>query len=142
MFLTKHQKFMEQAKICSFSSNYAKYKIGCVIVLKCGKRYFGFNQQKSHPLQSKFSIVKTRKGVAKAINSFLHAEMHAITIALRYHSLDEIENASVYVYRVDLNGNHAMCRPCLSCMAAIKHYNISNIFYTTNDSQLCHEKIS
>ena len=141
--MNRHRKLLDEARVCSLLSTYEKYKIGSVLLLKSGKRFFGHNQPKSHPLQSKFSIVKKRLGVAKKRNSFLHAEMHAIATALRHSSIEDLKGASIYVFRTPLDKReHAMCRPCVSCMAAIKHFGIKNVYYTSDDSDFVHEVLS
>jgi tRNA(Arg) A34 adenosine deaminase TadA len=141
--MNRHEKHFQEANLCSKVSPYHRYKIGSVLVLKSGKKYYGFNQGKSHPLQEKFSAIKKRKKLAKAKNSFLHAEMHAIISALRDCRRDELEGASIYVYRTPNNKKpFAMCRPCLSCLAAIKYYKIEHIYYTTDESDFVYERMT
>lgn len=52
----------------------------------------------------------------------------------------DFSKVKLYVYRQDLKGNLAMCRPCCACMKAIKDLGIKNIYYTTNDGYI-HEVI-
>ncbi len=138
--MSRHEKYMQEAKICSYSSSYHQYKIGCVLVLKNGKRYFGFNHDKSHPLQKKFNANSSLRRKRK--NSFIHAEMHAIVSCLRFHDKKEIENSSIYIYRTPNDKREfANCRPCDACMSAIKHFKISNIYYTSDDSNFVHERM-
>ena len=141
--MNRHEKCFQEAKLCSMISPYHRYKIGSVLVLKSGKKYYGFNQDKSHPLQEKFSALKKRKKIAKARNSFLHAEMHAIISSLRDCKREDLEGATIYVYRTPNNKKQfAMCRPCLSCLTAIKHYKIEHIYYTTDESDFVYERMS
>jgi tRNA(Arg) A34 adenosine deaminase TadA len=141
--MNKHEKLLEEAKICSLLSPYHKYKIGAVLVLTNGKKYYGYNHGKSHPLQEKFSALKKRKKIAKIMNSFIHAEMHTIIQSLRKtRNKSSLEDAIIYIYRTPNNSKEfAMCRPCISCLSALKHYKVKEMYYTTDDSKFVYEKI-
>lgn len=141
--MNKHEKILEEAKICSTLSPYHKYKIGSVLVLSNGKKYYGFNHGKSHPLQEKFSAIKKRTNCAKKNNSYIHAEMHVIIQALRKtKNKSELEGSTIYVFRTPNNDKEfAMCRPCIACLSAIKFFKIKQMYYTTDDSRFVYEKI-
>jgi len=91
----------------------------------------GWNQAKSHPLQNKFP--------KQAGYVHLHAEIHAITCALKRFSEDELRAAKttlmvVRTKRKDHRRNSSWVRgiakPCNGCAAAIAHYRIKNVVWS------------
>ena len=82
---------------------------------------------KSHPRQKELN--KYRFDDTDVCKHHIHAELNAI---LHAHFC-ELEDASIFVYREDKNGNLANCRPCKACMQAIKTAGITVIYYTTPD---------
>ena len=80
----------------------------------------GVNQMKSHPLQAKF-------GRKDAI--YIHAEIDAIRNALRRVSVDELQDAVLYVVR-SKRSKPRMSRPCDGCMRAIVHFGIQTVYWT------------
>lgn len=138
---------MNEAKICSKLSPYHRYKIGSVLHLKNGKKYYAYNCDKSHPLQGIFSNLQHHLEPSKRkkvqINNYLHAEIYAITLALRENSYKDLHNSTIYVYRTPNNGNEfAMCRPCSTCYSALRYFKISKMFYTSNESDFVMENVT
>lgn len=102
------------------TSTHDRYKIGSVVTLRSGQSYMGYNQAKSHPLQRRFDVYGTEK---------LHAEVHALSVALRYHGALDLRGSVVYVARV----GGGICRPCASCMRALRHFGVGKVHYMTGD---------
>lgn len=113
-----NKRAMREAETLALSSTHPRARIGAVLVLRSGHRYFGFNQVKTHPLQKRFERGRPRNG--------LHAEVHALSVALRHHPPGEMLGATLYVAR----RGGLMCKPCESCSAALEYYGVSTIFYT------------
>jgi len=57
----------------------------------------------------------------------LHAELGVILGIDR----NITEGATVYVVRIDTDGEFAMSEPCSMCRAALEHVGIRKVFYTT-----------
>lgn len=112
----------KEAMHIAHTSTHDRYKIGAVITLRSGHSYLGFNQAKSHPLQRKFDVYGTG-------HAHLHAEIHALSVALRFHGTLDLRGASIYVARV----GGGICRPCASCMKALSHFGVSVVHYTDGD---------
>lgn len=99
----------------------------------------GYNTNKTNPLQYNYNHYRDLEWNNVEPKAKLHAEM---TCILKIMHLDiDFSKVKLYVFRQDLNGNLAMCRPCRACMKAIKDLGIKNIYYTTND-RYSHEVIS
>lgn len=116
-----------KAREASFKSTHDRVRIGAVIakgrkIVACGA-----NIARSHPLQGTISArVNLRVGRA-----YLHAEIAAIIRAMKSLSVRR-KSFVMYVYREDLNGELAMCKPCRACELAIRESGIiDTVVYTT-----------
>lgn len=104
-------------------------KMSAAIVLKGDFVSFGFNTNKTHPLQKRFA------GEDKI---FLHAEMDAIWRAIRRISYKQLTRATLYVCRMKydsldhekINARWGMSKPCGACQRAIVSYGIKKVLYT------------
>lgn len=74
---------------------------------------------------------------AKSVNlpkkEFIHAEIMALS-KIPYTLRNKAH--SITVYRFDNHGKPALACPCPICKAAIEHFGIKNVYYTTPDSDL------
>jgi len=89
---------------------------------------FGQNQQKSHPLQSKFS--KNPEAI------YLHAEIDAIKNALKEIDSSLLEKSTLYVARTKKDGSEGISKPCKGCRRAIEAFGISRVVYTTEEENI------
>lgn len=113
---------------CSTWSEEPREQVGSVIVLRNEVIATGYNRRKTNPLQYYFANMVGRP---QAI--YPHAEiaaLHRVKQANCYQN--DFHLMKIYVYRETKHGI-AMARPCEICMAAIKHFGLKHIFYTTND---------
>lgn len=113
------------AKEISKLSNITKYDIGAVLITKKFEVIgVGTNGNKTHPEQAKFAA---KVGLPE--KQFLHAEFQCIVNA-KHRSL---HGARIVVYREFRDGRPALARPCPICIAALKHYGINIVHYSTPD---------
>ena len=97
-----------------------RYKVGCLLITNdC--TYDGWSMYKTHPLQKEYNTNKNKL--------FLHAEMHALTKALKGQSS---LNRAV-VARVLKDGSYADSSPCDACMLALVEAGIKEIVYYRTD---------
>ena len=129
-------RYFEIAKNISLSSTYPKIKIGAIVVIKKHIISFGVNSTKSHPIQKIYNKFRFDE-MNRYSNHSLHAEVHAL---VSVPNNVDLSDANIYIYRQNMNGKLAMCRPCCSCMKMIKDYGIKKIYYTTEDGY-CEEWI-
>ena len=126
MISKKQRKLFGLAQAASKLSDYARIKIGAVIVKNGDVVSVGFNREKTHPIQKKYNVYR---GFSNGPKDFIHAEMAAI---IKARHLD-LRGASIYVSRKAVNGGMAICRPCPACMRAIIKHGIRKVFYTTSE---------
>lgn len=128
-FTKRDYYYFKKAKKYAENSTFDRVHIGCVVVYHNTILAYGYNENKTDTAQYKFN--RYRKMVAtksKPINHFIHAEIKALK-KIRYLDID-FEKVKIYIYRADLNGKLAMCKPCEACSKYIKELGIKNIYYT------------
>ena len=106
-------------------SDMPKHKIGAILVYRKSIIATGYNKKKSHPLQYRYNRFREEH---KRHGIFVHAEIDCIG-KLRYIPKGSI----LFIGRMDMNGNPAMCRPCEACLRLIMLHNISEIVYNTSN---------
>jgi deoxycytidylate deaminase len=104
-----------------------KPRVGCVIVKKRKVISLSCNLTKSHPLQKKLTILRFDDEFLDKCKSEQHAEFAAI---ISIKNKDILKGASIYIARLDSEGNTLPGFPCPACYHLITKYGIKNIFYT------------
>ena len=104
--------FFRRARLESVYSDMRRSRHGAVISKGGSVIAVGYNQRKSHPLTSSYT---------------LHAEVAAI-ISRRF--CDALDGCTIWVYRATKDGKPAMSKPCRNCMRVIHAAGISKIYYT------------
>lgn len=138
-------KYFKLAKNASEMSDYNRKNIhiGAVLVYKKNIIATGWNTNKTSPIQYKYNKYREencenyRQYSADDHPSCIHAEMKTL-IDTRDMDIDW-KKVSIYVYR-DSHGDLRNCRPCPSCMKALKDRGIKLIHYTTEDG-FCREEL-
>ncbi len=128
--------YFNKAKEIAEKSNFKRVHIGCVVVYHNTILAYGCNEDKTDTIQYEYNAYREmipNKG--KPINHFVHAEIKALK-KIRYLDID-FDKVKIYIYRADLNGQMAMCRPCEACMNYIKKLGIKSIYYTTPNGYVC-----
>ena len=127
-------KFITKALELSTMSDFHNVKIGCIAVYHKNIIGVGLNKPKTSSMQSYFNHISGRiktfrinKG--QPINEFVHAEIDCLKM-IRYMDID-FSKVTLYIARLDMNGNVAMCKPCIACQTAIKTLGIQDVYYTT-----------
>lgn len=91
---------------------------------------FGTNSNKTHPMQARYG--KNDKSI------FLHAEISAIKNALRYISIEELAECTLYVCRVKFQSSYrnsmqfGLAKPCPGCEHCIDSFGIQKVYHTTD----------
>jgi deoxycytidylate deaminase len=122
----KSKKYFDAAEVASMTSQH-RCQIGAVLVYK-NKIISAANNEseKTHPLQYKYNQVSKRLPNFRA--GRIHAELAAI---IRVRDKEILKKSVMYIFRRNRDGKIGMCRPCATCMEAIKDYGIEQIYYTT-----------
>ena len=119
---TQKQRYVDIAKAVAGESTYPSFRHGAVLVngnavinKSCNK--YGY---------SRFAARFRRRDEGMAT---VHAELGSILNVDRAKT----EGATVYVVRINNQGETLMSRPCNMCAAAMKHCGIKKVIYSTNE---------
>lgn len=119
--------YFDKASQVAEISDFAKINIGCVAVYQGTIIGVGFNTNKTHPMQKKYNRYRNGENFIPK----LHEEINCLN-SIRYLDIN-FSKVKLYIYRKRKSAKYGMCRPCPSCMAAIKDLGIKHIYYTTDD---------
>ena len=131
---TRHVKYINiLSRVCADIANpvNGSVRLSACVVYKNDIVSFGIAEKKTHPFQARFG--KNKDAI------FLHAETSAIKNALKYLSLEELENSSLYICRVKFLDSRrkklvfGMSKPCPGCHRCIETFNIQNVIYTLDN---------
>lgn len=126
--MTKRQlSYFKQAKDASYQSDFPRVHIGAVVVNKHKVISKGCNSAtRTHRIQAELN----KKRFSEDSVGMLHAEVAAL---LSVVNKVDLTGATIYVYRENMLGDIAMCRPCKGCMSFIRACGIKKIYYTTSE---------
>lgn len=130
-FSKQQMRFFEKAAEIANESQFDRYHLGCIAVLKNKIIASSPNKLKTHPLQAKFDLLRefNCRSDPKNMHS-LHAEIACLN-ALRYQDIN-YKDLELYIVRVRRDGNLGLARPCVACSQFIKDLGIRHVFYSTN----------
>jgi len=125
--MTRMEKYAEQLfMMASDNDPVGNSRIAAAVLFRNKIVSYGFNKQRSHPLQKRF-----RKNT-EAI--YLHAEIDAIKNSLRRITVDDLTSATLLIVRSKFNSNGGMmmglAKPCCGCAKCIAHFNIKRVIYS------------
>ena len=135
MLTKSDMNYFKKASKVAEISDFDKINIGCIAVYQGTIIGVGFNTNKTHPIQKKYNRYRNGEDFIPK----LHAEINCLN-SIRHLDIN-FTKVKLYIYRKRKTAKYGMCRPCPSCMAAIKDLGIKNIYYTTNDGYV-YERIN
>jgi hypothetical protein len=84
----------------------------------------GWNKKRTHPKIAKHPYHDGCVGT--------HAELDVILKS----GLDNLDDHSMIVLRVDRKGRLANSKPCTGCLSLLKSYNLSEVFYSDTEGKI------
>ncbi len=120
----KTQKYFNYAHQAALKSSYGKIRHGAVLVKGGSVLSYGFNKDKFSSFAKKFRC--EHMGPATS-----HAEIDCLLGIPRKKTV----GATIYVVRINQDGQLRLSKPCPMCHAALKHCGIKKVVYSTNDGQ-------
>lgn len=128
--------YFDKASKVAEISDFAKVNIGCIAVYQGTIIGVGFNTNKTHPMQKKYNRYRNGENFIPK----LHAEINCLN-SIRYLDIN-FSKVKLYIYRKRKSAKYGMCRPCSSCLAAIKDLGIKHIYYTTDEGFVYERMVS
>lgn len=106
-------KFFNVAKRFVGLGEHHQHKVSAVLVNGNRIISWGYNREKTH-----------------SCSPHPYKAIHAEFDAIRRANPNEVQGATIYVYRQQRDGTPAMARPCSSCMSLIKSVGIKKVCYS------------
>ena len=134
MILTRDYKIMQFVKHLAIDNPGVnnRMKLAAAVVIKRDIISVGVNVMRSHPIQKKFG--------KNDASIYLHAEINAIINSLNHVDKEDLNRASLYVFRVKKDSNDpkrkhwvdGLSCPCEGCMSAIDAFKIKRVIHSTD----------
>lgn len=121
----REEKFFDVAKSVAKTSDFHKGKVGCCVVCKNVILSVASNTEKTHPLQRKYN--KFRNFNIDESPARMHSEIRALIPLINKNI--KWKNVEIYIYRILMNGNPAISKPCPTCIRFINDLGIRTVFY-------------
>ena len=122
----KTQRTLELAKRVASNSTYGKLKHGAVLIKGGNVVNVAFNKSNFTSFGNRFRNNYTC-GHATA-----HAEIGAILGVPR----TKTEGATIYVVRINRNGQYRMSKPCPMCESVLKFVGVKKVVYTADGNNI------
>lgn len=118
--MSRHDRFFQAAILAASKSSF-RHRLGCVIT------------KGNAIIESGTNAVNRHQGIVKT-DSFagsLHAELDALSKAIRNGKAKQLVGASLYVVRLMKNNiDKGLALPCKSCYDVIRKQGIKRIYYS------------
>lgn len=131
-FSKKQLKFFEKAAEVACDSDFDRYHLGCIAVLKNKIVAASPNRLKTHTLQAEYDKYRDFNNIRsdpKNMHS-LHAEIACLNM-LKYQNINYMD-LELYIVRLRRDRDYGLARPCAACSQYIKNLGIRKLFYTSN----------
>ena len=122
MLSNRESSFLSVARYIAGKSA-SRQKHGAVVVKSGRVLGTGFNKDKNHPMSVSPEHIKT------------HCSRHAEVEAIRDANF-AVEGATLYVARVNRQGQDRNSKPCIYCQAVIESTKIKKVIYTESETNV------
>ncbi len=121
----KNKRYIEFAKRVAEQSDYGKFRHGAVLVKGSSVRNISCNKHRHCSFGARFR----KEGHGEAT---LHAELGAILGIER----STTQGSTVYVARINKEGEARISKPCPMCEAAMRHVGVRRVYYTNEQGKI------
>ena len=121
----KNKRYIEFAKRVAEQSQYGKFRHGAVLVKGNSVRSVSCNKHRHCSFGARFR----KEGFGEAT---LHAELGAILGMDR----STTQGSTVYVARINKEGEARISKPCPMCEAAMRHVGVRRVYYTNEHGKI------
>ena len=121
----KNKRYIEFAKRVAEQSSYGKFRHGAVLVKGNSVRSISCNKHRHCSFGARFR----KEGYGEAT---LHAELGAILGMDR----STTQGSTVYVARINKEGEARISKPCPMCEAAMRHVGVRRVYYTNEHGKI------
>ena len=121
----KIKRYLSLAQNAASCSNYGKIRHGAVLVRGGSVISIAYNKDKFSSFGERFRA----QGVGPATH---HAELSCVS------GIDKSKTsgASIFVVRLNRNGELRLSKPCPMCHDVLKHAGVKKVYYSTSDGSI------
>ena len=133
-FSKQQLKFFDKAAEIAAESDFDRYHVGCIAVLKNRILAASSNKLKTHPKQAEYDRYRDFNNLRsdpKNMHS-LHAEIACLSMIKEQNV--NFRDIELYIIRLRRDRDYGLARPCAACMNFIMNKGIRKIYYSTNVS--------
>lgn len=133
-FSKQQLKFFDKAAEIAAESDFDRYHVGCIAVLKNRILAASSNKLKTHPKQAEYDRYRDFNNLRsdpKNMHS-LHAEIACLSMIKEQNV--NFRDIELYIIRLRRDRDYGLARPCAACMNFIMNKGIRKIYYSTNIS--------
>ena len=107
-----------------------RVKVGCAAYIGDKLIATGCSQNKTHPMQQKFNVLREFDRNGQCCLDKIHAEMKVLT---KLRTMDiRMSDVTIYVVRICKARPFGLARPCRACLVALSNAGIRDVRYTTD----------
>ena len=121
----KQRRYISFAKKVAEQSDYGKFRHGAILVKGSSIRNVSCNKHRHCHFGKRFR--ESHTGTAT-----LHAELGAILGMSRCAA----QGSTVYVARINREGEARISKPCPMCEAAMRHVGVRRVYYTNEHGKI------
>ena len=131
-FSKRQLRFFERAANVAKGSDFDRYHLGCIAVLKNHIVAASANKLKTHPQQARFDRFREFNNIKSDPRNMhsLHAEIACLNM-LRDQDIP-YKDLELYIVRLRRDLDYGLARPCAACFNYIKSLGVRKIYYTSN----------
>ena len=133
-FSKQQLKFFDKAAEIAAESDFDRYHVGCIAVLKNKILAASSNKLKTHPKQAEYDRYRDFNNIRsdpKNMHS-LHAEIACLSMIKEQNV--NFRDIELNIIRLRRDRDYGLARPCAACMNFIMNKGIRKIYYSTNVS--------
>lgn len=125
----REKRMMELAAKQAAFSEFPTFRHGAVLVRGGAVLSLGVNKNQFHSFAAKF------KKVPK------HATIHAELSCLLAAGKESASGGTMYVVRINPQGEWRMSKPCQMCQAALKHVGVKKVIFSVDSNHIGEMKV-
>ena len=126
---SREKGMMELAAKQANGSEFPVFRHGAVLVKGGSVLSLGVNKNQFHSFAAKFKKVPR------------HATIHAELSCLLAAGGESAAGSTMYVVRINPQGEWRMSKPCCMCQAAMKHVGVKKVIYSVDSNHVGEMKI-
>lgn len=117
--MSRVDRFLDRALVLALASEHPRWQLGAILV------------RGGSIVSAACNTVRNSPHLTQGVGSSFHAEEKCLRKV--FYSADRAENSTIFVARINNQGQQRLARPCNSCYSKLVKAGVDRIVYTLND---------